>query len=59
MADTDERVRREEDAELPEGPADDQRKPYEAPRILKKRSVSRSTLFTTMTISAMGLTAMG
>lgn len=59
MADTDDRIRREEETEPPEYPADDPRKPYEAPRILKKRSVNRSILFTTMTTSAMGLTAMG
>jgi hypothetical protein len=59
MADTDDRLRREEETELPEHPADDPRKPYEVPRILKKRSVNRSILFTTMTLSTMGLTAMG
>lgn len=55
-------VERESSAEepgLPERPAEDPRRPYEAPRIIKKRSVNRSTLFTTMTISSMGLTAMG
>lgn len=59
MADTDDRIRREEETGPSEYPADDPRKPYEAPQILKKRSVNRSILFTTMTTSTMGLTAMG
>lgn len=34
--------------------AEDTRKPYEAPRLLKKRSVARATLFTA--VGAMGMT---
>ena len=59
MADTDDRARSEEESEPMQRTADDPRKPYEAPQILKKRSVHRATLFTTMGISAMSLTAMG
>lgn len=39
--------------------AEDTRKPYEAPRLLKKRSVARATLFTAMGVMASGLTTMG
>jgi hypothetical protein len=42
-------------APLPE----DRRKPYEAPRLLKKRSVARATLFTATGPMASGLTTMG
>jgi hypothetical protein len=59
MADNVDHASRTEDAELPEPSAEDPRKPYEAPRIMKKRSVNRSTLFTTRTVSSMGLTTMG
>lgn len=37
----------------------DPRKPYEPPRVLKKRSVARATLFTAMGPTSMALTAMG
>jgi hypothetical protein len=40
-------------------PPEDTRKPYEAPRLLKKRSVARATLFTAMGVMASGLTTMG
>jgi len=61
MADANDRAREEEEhgAALPVDPAEDHRRPYESPRIMKKRSVSSATLFTAMTISAMGLTFMG
>jgi len=36
--------------------AEDPRKPYEAPRLLKKRSVARATLFTA--VGAMGPNSM-
>jgi hypothetical protein len=39
--------------------SDDPRKPYEPPRLLKKRSVARATLFTAMGPMASGLTTMG
>jgi hypothetical protein len=39
--------------------AEDARKPYEPPRLLKKRSVARATLFTAMGVMASGLTTMG
>ncbi len=40
-------------------PPEDTRKPYEPPRLLKKRSVARATLFTAMGVMASGLTVMG
>ena len=39
--------------------AQDLRKPYEPPRLLKKRSVARATLSTAMGVMASGLTTMG
>jgi hypothetical protein len=62
MADTDDRERSEQEeeaGELPVRPALDSRKPYEAPRIMKKRSVNRATLFTSGTVTSTGLTTMG
>jgi hypothetical protein len=50
------------DGQDPQGAAStpaDMRKPYEAPRLLKKRSVARATLFTAMGVMASGLTTMG
>ena len=38
---------------------DDGRKPYEAPRLLKKRSVAQATLFTAKGPISTGLTTMG
>lgn len=38
---------------------EDRRKPYEAPRLLKKRSVARATLFTVMGASMSGLVTHG
>lgn len=38
---------------------DDGRKPYEAPRLLKKRSVAQATLFTAKGPVSTGLTTMG
>ena len=43
------------DAQLQE----DSRKPYEAPKLLKKRSVARATLFTSHGVMSSGLTQMG
>jgi hypothetical protein len=39
--------------------AEDTRKPYEPPRLLKKRSVARATLFTVMGPAMTGITFMG
>jgi len=39
--------------------ADDPRRPYEPPRLAKKRSVARATLFTAMGPAMTGLTFMG
>lgn len=57
MADTIERPAQEDqkDAAAPEDP----RKPYEPPRLLKKRSVARATLFTAMGQTMSGLTMTG
>jgi hypothetical protein len=38
---------------------EDARKPYEAPRLLKKRSVARATLFTVTGVMMSGLTTHG
>ena len=59
MADTNDRAREEQGATLPADPPQDHRRPYESPQIMKKRSVNAATLFTAMTVSAMGLTFMG
>jgi hypothetical protein len=40
-------------------PADDARRPYEAPRLLKKRSVARATLFTVAGTMTTGLVVSG
>ena len=39
--------------------ASDTRKPYEPPRLTKKRSVARATLFTAMGPAMTGVTFMG
>jgi hypothetical protein len=39
--------------------AEDPRKPYEPPRLLKKRSVARATLFTAMGPTTNAITMMG
>lgn len=39
--------------------AEDTRKPYEPPRLMKKRSVARATLFTVMGTTMTGITLMG
>ncbi len=60
MADTEEPERRDEEARARTAePANDPRRPYEAPRIMKKRAINRATLFTVMTVSSMGLTSSG
>ncbi len=43
----------------PEARAEDPRKPYEPPRLLKKRSVARATLFTVKGPTTTALTMMG
>jgi hypothetical protein len=59
MADTTNKAERERvPAEASQTPESDPRKPYEAPKLLKKRSVARATLFTA--VGPMGtLTSMG
>lgn len=57
MSDTKEQER-DEQASRPAEASEDLRKPYEAPKLMKKRSVARATLFTAM--GAMGsITSMG
>jgi hypothetical protein len=49
MADTREKAERQDEARTDaqaRAAGDDRRKPYEAPKVLKKRSVARATLFT-------------
>lgn len=65
MADTTQRARENEEG-APHAPSpalaplpEDHRRPYESPRIMKKRSLSSATLFTVMTQSSIGLTMMG
>ena len=43
----------------PELPPEPQKLPYEDPRVVKKRSVLRATLFTGGGITSQGLTSMG
>jgi hypothetical protein len=59
MADTTNKAEREPaPAETPQAAESDPRRPYEAPKLLKKRSVARATLFTA--VGPMGtLTSMG
>ena len=59
MEDSENRTERQEQAH-PVAPAtEDTRRPYEAPRLLKKRSVARATLVTAMGPMASGLTMTG
>lgn len=49
-----------QDPETPKAtPAEDARKPYEAPRLLKKRSIARATLFTAPATKTSMLTTSG
>jgi hypothetical protein len=48
-----------EQTDLATPAAEDTRQPYEAPRLLKKRSLARATLFTAVGATGMTLTAMG
>lgn len=59
MSETDKRAERDEAANLRANAAEDQRKPYEAPKLVKKRSVAQATLFTAMGPSSVALTMMG
>ena len=59
MADTTHRSP-EQDTQVTSTPTpEDPRKPYEPPRLLKKRSVARATLFTAMGPTMSGLTMTG
>ena len=63
MADSNDRTEQAAQAN-PEGvgsgsAAEDSRKPYEAPRIVKKRSVARATLVTAMGPTATSLAMVG
>lgn len=57
MADIDNRPTEQDQAERAE--IEDSRLPYEPPRLLKKRSVARATLFTAMGVTMSGLTMTG
>jgi hypothetical protein len=60
MADIEDRSAELEGTERKEGAeAEDTRKPYEPPRLTKKRSVARATLFTPMGAAMTGVTFMG
>jgi hypothetical protein len=45
MADTKEKAERHDESRAEAHVEEDRRKPYEAPKLLKKRSVARATLF--------------
>ena len=59
MEDSENRTERKEHAHPVAPVSEDARKPYEAPRLVKKRSVSRATLVTAMGPMASGLTMTG
>lgn len=59
MEDSENRTPRQEPAHPVAAATEDLRKPYEAPRLLKKRSVARATLVTAMGPMASGLTMTG
>ena len=65
MADTREKAERDDAPGLAlatqagAGAREDARRPYEPPRLLKKRSVARATLFTARGVMMSGLTTSG
>jgi hypothetical protein len=60
MADIQDRSAELEGSErTPREEAEDTRKPYEPPRLTKKRGVARATLFTPMGPAMTGVTVMG
>lgn len=59
MADTREKPEREDDTREDARAVEDPRKPYEPPRLLKKRSVARATLTSDPQRHAPGVTMMG
>ena len=59
MEDSENRTERTEQAHPVVTATEDTRKPYEAPKLMKKRSVSRATLVTAMGPTMSGLTMTG
>jgi hypothetical protein len=59
MEDSENRTDRKEQAHPVVAASEDPRLPYEAPRLVKKRSVSRATLVTAMGPTMSGLTMTG
>ena len=59
MEDSENRTDLQEHARPVAAASEDTRKPYEAPRLVKKRSVSRATLLTAMGPMSSGLTMTG
>ena len=59
MDDSENRTERKEHAHPVAAATEDARKPYEAPKLVKKRSVARATLLTAMGPMASGLTMTG
>ena len=59
MEDSENRIDPQEHAHPVAASSEDLRRPYEAPRLVKKRSVSRATLLTAMGPSMSGLTMTG
>ncbi len=59
MEDSENRIDGQEQAHPIAAASEDRRLPYEAPRLVKKRSVSRATLVTAMGPTMSGLTMTG
>ncbi len=59
MADTTQRPTEQDTQSASSSALEDTREPYEPPRLLKKRSVARATLFTSMGPTMSGLTMTG
>ncbi len=55
----DKRSAAHDEAQQTKAPKVDLRKPYEAPRLVKKRSVAQATLFTAMGPTTNAITMMG
>lgn len=59
MAEMNDRTTEQDHEDASSAAPADPRKPYEPPRLLKKRSVARATLFTAMGVTMSGLTMTG
>jgi hypothetical protein len=59
MAHTTEKAEQAAEVQVDAQVQEDRRKPYEPPKLLKKRSVARATLFTARGVMSSGLTMTG